>query len=391
MLAGLVGGSAIGLLIGGGIVVLFKGGNWMDFFEKLTSVAWGDLAKVTGFMLLWTVVSSVLQIIIHEGGHLVAGLLTGYRFVSFRVFNLTIIKKDGKFLFRRFSLGGTGGQCLMAPPDKPLDEINTFWYNLGGVLANIIVALIALLALCFCDLPMWAETWMIMLIIVGVIYALMNGLPLKINGITNDGYNMLFLEKSKTTKQYLLYILQANASIQEGLQPKDLPASYFSGNESIDWSDALQTNWQMMVMARMENLHQWEELYKLTSEALSQKEKMPAIFWKEMTIEMIFVCLVTGRMEEARKLYTPEVEKYIKDYAPTQSSKQRMAFTIALLLEGLEEKADETFRKLKMQRDQFVLQGEVKMDIELMEWIQSAHAAGFSPVSLAEKADSIGK
>ena len=103
-------------------------------------------------------VAFILHIIIHEGGHLVAGLLTGYRFVSFRIFSLTLIRKDGRYQWRNFSLGGTGGQCLMAPPLRPLEEIDTRWYNLGGVLANIVVSTLALvLMLCF-DLPDWAES-----------------------------------------------------------------------------------------------------------------------------------------------------------------------------------------------------------------------------------------
>ena len=41
-------------------------------------------------------VTTVLHTIIHEGGHLVFGLLSGYEFLSFRVMSFTIVKKDGK-------------------------------------------------------------------------------------------------------------------------------------------------------------------------------------------------------------------------------------------------------------------------------------------------------
>ena len=33
----------------------------------------------------------LLHVIIHEAGHLVFGLLSGYRFVSFRIFSLTLV------------------------------------------------------------------------------------------------------------------------------------------------------------------------------------------------------------------------------------------------------------------------------------------------------------
>ena len=50
-----------------------------------------------------------LQLIIHEAGHLVFGLATGYRFSSFRVFNLILLKEEGKLRFKKLSLAGTGG------------------------------------------------------------------------------------------------------------------------------------------------------------------------------------------------------------------------------------------------------------------------------------------
>ena len=59
----------------------------------------------------------ILQIIIHESGHLLFGLLTGYRFVSFRVFSFMILKEGGQLRLRHLNLAGTGGQCLMDAPD----------------------------------------------------------------------------------------------------------------------------------------------------------------------------------------------------------------------------------------------------------------------------------
>ena len=104
------------------------------------------------------VLAAYLQIIFHEAGHLVCGLLSGYRFVSFRVGSITLLKDgNGKLRFKRFKLAGTGGQCLMAPPDNvPLDKIPTSLYNAGGVIANLLCAIVALLLLKYCGgMPLW--------------------------------------------------------------------------------------------------------------------------------------------------------------------------------------------------------------------------------------------
>ena len=68
----------------------------------------------------------MLQVIIHEGGHYLFGKLSGYRFSSFRILNLMWKKEDGHIVLKKFSLAGTGGQCLMEPPgngDEPFPFI----------------------------------------------------------------------------------------------------------------------------------------------------------------------------------------------------------------------------------------------------------------------------
>ena len=72
-----------------------------------------------GFALLY--LFFFLHIIIHEAGHLVFGLISGYRFLSFRIFSIIFVKVDGHIVRKRYSLRGTAGQCLMYPPKEECD------------------------------------------------------------------------------------------------------------------------------------------------------------------------------------------------------------------------------------------------------------------------------
>ena len=371
LVGGLLAGCAIGALVGMGAAVVFGEKSWAEVWAKFCDIGTLRLLLPALGSVVGAVVAFILHIIIHEGGHLVAGLLTGYRFVSFRIFSLTLIRKDGRYQWRNFSLGGTGGQCLMAPPLRPLEEIDTRWYNLGGVLANVVVSTLALvLLLCF-DLPDWAEIFLMTLTFFGYLLALINGIPMKLSGVNNDGYNLLFLEKTPDDKRRLCQMLEANANIQNGIQPKEMPDEMFPAEEQVNWKDGLQVNWQLMVVARLENQHRWEEAYALLQEGLAQKQHIAALFQQELTLEMVFVCLVTGRIEEARQLYTDRLRKYVKQFMKTHSSKQRIHFATTLLLDGNREEALQLLEDLKAHRTDYLLQGEVEMDIELMEHLLS--------------------
>ena len=75
----------------------------------------GILAYAEIFIGLYATL--IFHTLVHEAGHLVFGLLTGYGFCSFRIFSFMWVKDGEKLKLRRLSLAGTGGQCLMSPPD----------------------------------------------------------------------------------------------------------------------------------------------------------------------------------------------------------------------------------------------------------------------------------
>ena len=67
-------------------------------------------------LFLGMYVALFFHMIVHEAGHLVFGLMTGYKFCSFRVASFMWLKENGKLKFKRLTLAGTGGQCLMRHP-----------------------------------------------------------------------------------------------------------------------------------------------------------------------------------------------------------------------------------------------------------------------------------
>jgi len=82
---------------------------------------------------LFLFVTIYLDVFIHEAGHLLFGLLTGYKFSSFRVFSrLWMRDESGRLCMKRYKLPGTAGQCLMEPPELVDGKMPTGLYNRGG-------------------------------------------------------------------------------------------------------------------------------------------------------------------------------------------------------------------------------------------------------------------
>ena len=124
---GLLMGLIIGILAG----MIITGKSAGDIIGVLHDIDAGGIMESTAVSLVAFVTAATLQIVIHEGGHLVGGLLSGYRFVSFRIFNIALIRHKGRFALRRYSIAGTGGQCLLLPPDGNAGDIPLMLYNLS--------------------------------------------------------------------------------------------------------------------------------------------------------------------------------------------------------------------------------------------------------------------
>ncbi len=189
-IANLLFGVVLGILIVViGAILDTKG--ILEFDRYIEYLVWGFLSFFIFF---------VLQIIIHEAGHLVFGLLSGYRFLSFRIFSLTFIKKDGRIQRRKFSIAGTLGQCLMYPPKiQPDGSLPCKLYNLGGGLANLITLSPFLIFAIYANKGL-TRTILISFFISGILLAASNLIPMEF-GIHNDGMNLVSLNKGKSYQE----------------------------------------------------------------------------------------------------------------------------------------------------------------------------------------------
>ena len=153
----------------------------------------GDAPNII-FLLLTGVIAFVLQIIVHEAGHLVFGLLSGYKFVSFRVFDFKLIKdENGKLSFRYEKIAGTGGQCLMRAPEYVEGKFKYKLYLLGGVIFNVLFSIVFWLVL--------PSYYTLLFALIGFTLAFLNLIPMGFN----DGMTFYHASKDETTR-FILYL-----------------------------------------------------------------------------------------------------------------------------------------------------------------------------------------
>ena len=123
-------------------------------------------------------VTLFIHIILHEGGHLIFGLLSNFEFVSFRVGCLTLVKENNKFLIKKFKIAGTGGQCLMMPKMDNYKECPYILYNLGGVILNLLVSIFCFYIYVITPTTKYMDTILLAMVVSGVCTFVLNIIPM---------------------------------------------------------------------------------------------------------------------------------------------------------------------------------------------------------------------
>ena len=359
-LLGMLSSLAVGVGLGVLLVITLKDSGQMDLpFGQYM------LTMLANLLLLYAAL--YLQFIIHEGGHFIFGRLTGYGFVSFRVGSLTWVKTDEGIKFKRLSLAGTGGQCLMNPPPWNDGAFPYKLYNLGGVILNLISAVVFLVLYLLVRRVPFLSFFCLGACIIGLYLALMNGLPLRIGGVDNDGNNVLSLSKSKEARWSLWTQLTVAAEQARGKRLIDMPEEYFAMPEG-DW----QNNPLIATIPVFrENLHmdahEFDKAEELLISLLDEPTALAPLYKNMLLCDRLYLELIgENSPERIAALDTKEHRQFrmtMKNYLTIM----RTEYALALLHEKNSEKAEKLLLAFEKRISSHPNPGECISERELMD------------------------
>lgn len=195
-------------------------------------------------IMIGGVISLYLMIFAHEAGHYLFGKLTGYTFSSFTFLGRTLYRQDGQLKIKKYALKGTGGQCLMNPPEYS-ENFPYKLYNFGGALVNLLMAIFANFLLFAIEGPYTLRIVLMLFFVLNGLGALQNGLPAIIGGIPNDGKNVLFASKDGDAKKAFHQQLYIAAFFSDHENFTDLPYEEAKVDPDADLSNYLTGNGKM--------------------------------------------------------------------------------------------------------------------------------------------------
>lgn len=328
-------------LIGGGLGFFLV--QFYDYHGLLPT----HLSFLSVFIgILLFLIAFLLQLIIHELGHLIFGLVSGYHFLSFRIFNLMFVRINRKISVKKLHIDGTAGQCLMIPPDPVGGMVPAVLYNMGGVLMNMIASFIAMILLYrFYDFRNLAG-WLFEFIVIGILIALTNGIPVFSSVLPNDGANAIAVENNPKANRAFYIQMKVNALQTNGVFLHDMPAEWFELPDDEDLNNPLIATLVVFAVSRyLEELY-FERAGEILDHYLSVPCTFNSIHRQLLSLEKIYICLIKENdSDDAEKLMTKDLKKFIRSMK-NYPSVLRFEYACALLKEH-------DLRKAERVREQF--------------------------------------
>ena len=370
LLAGIFCGGLIGAAIAVLVAYLIDGKEALDVVSNKV-----DAAKLAGSVALACVlafVAFILQIMLHEVGHMIGGLATGYKFYSIRFFKYAIVKTDKGLSWRQYDIAGTVGQCVMFL-DKDIEQDSTpyFWYNAGGVVTNILLSVISIIVEKYTDMGVVGSSFFTLMAFVGIVMALLNGIPMNMGaGINNDGRNILMLSRSARNRRLFIRSFQIIGELGHGTRPKDMPKEWFCNEIPTGGNDYFGIVSYISYISLLEDEGHWDEARIAYEHIENIKPKLPLLFALETVGEHIIAELLTqNRRDVVEKLWTKQAAKYTTSNSKYSPCKLAALYAIELLHNKDEKKALQLYEELQRRKAMFYLPGETAMALNIVEQI----------------------
>lgn len=354
-------GYFISILVGAFIGVIIT--------ENASFETLGDLVHVI-VLFAFFFAAYYIQVILHEGGHLVCGLLSGYRFFMFKIGSSVLLHDEGKWKIKRLHIPGMLGQCLMIPPGEMNDDFPVMLYNLGGLIANVLSAAISLALWMLLGKESMAAMFFMVMACLGLLFALTNGIPVRMSGIDNDGCNARTLNKNPATKRDLWIQLKISEQTAKGVRLRDMPEEWFVMPTDDAMNNLLTLAVATAVTSRMLDRGDLDAAYRQMEHILELNDADATFYHRMLVVDCIY-CELMGenRCEKLETLYDKTQKNFMKGMQ-NFISVARTDYAYALLNEKDDSQIEKCRLRFEKSASTHPYPGDLESERELVELAQ---------------------
>lgn len=356
------------LIFFGGILVLLG-----DYFYcvihwmKSESVLALAVSMLAGIGAAW--LAFLLQIILHEAGHLIAGLLSGFTFSSFRILHWIWISQNGKIVFRHVPAAASLGQCIMKPPACFQSSERYQMYNYGGAAANAFGSLMFGLLFALCRPWSLGSFFCLACLIFGIILFCSNGFADDDAGSFNDASNQKLLDHFPASRYAFWLQMQAAAWNNEGKNASSYPDAWFPEERLCNLETQMSSMVLILYTEKLLALHEPKRAEALLQSLPWRNSAMLESDQQSLEAELLFVKIMLRKRREVASITASERWLALQTRLQGLPVLYRTLYALALF-EGDQEQADLAWLAFEQVNSHQSVPARAAQEKALMEWVQ---------------------
>ena len=321
---------------------------------------------IAGIAIAFYVAGSI-HMPLHELGHLLFGKLTGYKLLSFRIGSFMWIQQADDLKFQRVEFAASDGQCLMVPPERQDEKIPYVLYNLGGIIVNFVVALVAAGLAFLTTGTEWLSIFFILLAAFGLAYVVMNAVPIVAGKKHNDGYNIYTISRVEGGSRAYEIQLKISEQSTRGKRLKKMPVAWFDMPSQKAMSNGLIAGIGIFAYKRKLDLLEIEEADRIMARLL-ELDGLTAEQRKFIIVDRVYCELVQENRKGILDYYLEKKQSNFMDANKTEPAIIRTIFTYEMLANKDQKLAGNFKRIFEQVTASYPYPQQIEMERDLMAY-----------------------
>ncbi|MBQ3106180.1 MAG: hypothetical protein IJC51_01710, partial [Eggerthellaceae bacterium] len=184
--------------------------------------------------------------------------------------------------------------------------------------------------------------FLLMMAVVGFAFALINGIPLRVGGLDNDGHNAWELARNKEAARAFWMQMKVNEQLSKNVRLKDMPDEWFAVPSDDAMRNSIIAAVGVFACNRHMDAHRFDEAESLIRHLLESSCNMAGLHRNLLVCDLVYLKLIGNNgleaPEELGDLLNAEQRQFMKSMKDFPSV-VRTEYALALLQERDAEKA----------------------------------------------------
>lgn len=275
--------------------------------------------------LLWGIVNAL----VHELGHVVAGKRNGFYITAVTVWFMKWVRRAKKFRFYFCSIKEQAGYTESVPTSTENLEKRVKKMAFGGIVASGIFMILSFVPLFFCGkMAYWIYSILAIALPISGYYFFGNVIPFVSDGVRNDGSLIDGVNKNENDVAVMLSLLKINAELYLGKTYSEIDQKfYFDIPQLPEDSPYFTANLICRYNYYLDN-EDFDNAKKVTERLIGIAEELPKECEILCKINALYDACTFNFDDEKADDYMYEVEKVLNaDFSPT-SLRVRLAYVL---------------------------------------------------------------